>query len=98
MKSLAPIQRPKRRQDQIASKLERKGQPDDGWSVDVENRKCPCMYHFKYGVCVHLYSAALHVGVRLPGVKDHEKRFHSRRKGSRNGGRLPRAGHALSFR
>jgi hypothetical protein len=56
------------------------------------------MYYFKYGVCVHLYSAALHVCVRLQGMNDHEKRFQSRTKGSKSGGRLPKAGHALSLR
>lgn len=39
------------------ARMERDGQPDAGWSVDLHKRLCPCKYFFKYGQCVHLLFA-----------------------------------------
>ncbi|ETI46342.1 hypothetical protein F443_09262 [Phytophthora nicotianae P1569] len=39
------------------ARVERDGQPEAGWAVNVRDRTCPCKYFFKHGECVHLYFA-----------------------------------------
>jgi hypothetical protein len=39
------------------ARMEREGQPDAGWAVNLQDRSCPCNYFYKYGQCVHLLFA-----------------------------------------
>ncbi|ETK86278.1 hypothetical protein L915_09081 [Phytophthora nicotianae] len=39
------------------ARMERDGQPEAGWAVNVRDLMCPCKYFFKHGECVHLYFA-----------------------------------------
>ncbi|OWY98534.1 hypothetical protein PHMEG_00030684, partial [Phytophthora megakarya] len=39
------------------ARMERKGQPQSGWKVDLIQRCCDCDYFFKFGYCIHLLHA-----------------------------------------
>ncbi|ETO73388.1 hypothetical protein F444_10632, partial [Phytophthora nicotianae P1976] len=48
------------------ARMEREGQPQWGWKVDLNQRSCDCNYFFKFACCIHLLHALKLSGAAKP--------------------------------
>ncbi|DAZ97051.1 TPA: LOW QUALITY PROTEIN: hypothetical protein N0F65_012920 [Lagenidium giganteum] len=78
------------------SVCETAGQPPGAWLVSVGSRMCGCAYWFKFGFCVHLYTALKHLAIEHSGVSVQPRRMVNRSRGKQHqSGRPCRVGPAL---
>ncbi|KAI8902068.1 hypothetical protein BC833DRAFT_574948, partial [Globomyces pollinis-pini] len=54
--------------------IERKGLPETGWTVNLDNDSCECLIHMKDGSCVHVCAAKMRIGQPFPGCKNTTRR------------------------
>ncbi|KAI8899799.1 hypothetical protein BC833DRAFT_584340 [Globomyces pollinis-pini] len=54
--------------------IERKGLPETGWSVNLDNDSCECLIYMKDGSCVHVCAAKMRIGQAFPGCKNTTRR------------------------
>ena len=70
-------------------------QPHNGWKVNAAEERCNCNSWFKFGYCIHVIAARVHLKMPVTGITPADT-FVNRRCGSRKRGRSGQVGHSLS--
>ncbi|KAE8894617.1 hypothetical protein PF011_g28111 [Phytophthora fragariae] len=75
------------------SRMEYKGQPMQGWPINVPRKWCPCRFWLKFGVCIHVQYLIQITGTVDSNGNDslYDRSMRKKR------GRPPKNGPALSY-